>query len=96
MFDGPAADTGAVGFEIEAAVEFAGGGTVGGRRFGGQELGQEGGHWVSPSGVMVAAGKAWGPRSGLALGTGFKVIGVEFVEARASQPQFLGGLASGE
>jgi hypothetical protein len=31
--DGPAADAGAVGFEVEAAVEFAGEGTVGGRRF---------------------------------------------------------------
>jgi hypothetical protein len=33
MSDGPTADTGAVGFEVEAAVEFAGDGTVGGGRF---------------------------------------------------------------
>ena len=33
MRDGPTADTGAVGFEVEAAVEFAGDGTVGGGRF---------------------------------------------------------------
>ena len=31
--DGPTANTGAVGFEVEAAVEFAGDGTVGGGRF---------------------------------------------------------------
>ena len=33
MRDGPTADTGAVGFEVEAAVEFAGDGAVGGGRF---------------------------------------------------------------
>lgn len=96
VFDGPAADTGAVGFEVEAAVEFAGGGAIGGGRLGGQELGQKGGYWLRPGGVMVAAGKAGRPSSGVVLDTGLKVIGVEFVEASASQSQFLGGLASGE
>ncbi len=33
VLDGPAADAGAVGFEAEAAMEFAGTGTVGGRWF---------------------------------------------------------------
>ena len=33
MSQGPTADTGAVGFEVEAAMEFAGDGTVGGRWF---------------------------------------------------------------
>jgi len=38
VLDGPAADAGAVGFEAEAAVEFAGTCTVGRRRFGGEEF----------------------------------------------------------
>ena len=33
VLDGPTADAGAIGFEVEAAVEFAGDGTVGGGRF---------------------------------------------------------------
>ena len=33
LSDGPTADTGAVGVEVEAAVEFAGAGTVGGGWF---------------------------------------------------------------
>jgi hypothetical protein len=33
MSDGPTTDTGAVGFEVEAAMEFAGDGTVGGGWF---------------------------------------------------------------
>jgi hypothetical protein len=33
MSDGPTTDTGAVGLEVEAAVEFAGDGTVSGGRF---------------------------------------------------------------
>ena len=58
VFDGPAADAGTVGFEVEAAVEFAGGGAVGGRGLGGEEFGEQGGDGVGPSRVVVAAGEA--------------------------------------
>jgi len=40
VFDSPASDTGTIGFEVEATVEFAGGGTIGGGWFGGKEFGQ--------------------------------------------------------
>lgn len=39
MFDGPTTDAGAIGVEVEAAVEFVGGAAVGGRGFGGEQFG---------------------------------------------------------
>lgn len=39
IFDGPSANAGSVGFEVEAAEQFAGDGIVGARRFGGEEFG---------------------------------------------------------
>ena len=59
VLDGPAADTGAVGLEIEAAMEFAGSGAVGGWRLGGEQFGQQGGDSRRPDGSMIAAGDAW-------------------------------------
>ncbi len=44
VLNGPASHTGPVGFEIQAAVKFAGGGAVGGRRLGGEQFGQQGQH----------------------------------------------------
>jgi len=58
VFDGPAADAGAVGLEVEAAVEFAGGGAVGGRGLGGEEFGEQGGDGVGPGRVVITAGAA--------------------------------------
>lgn len=78
---GPAADAGAVGFKLEAAVEFAGASTVGGRGLGGEqgrELGDDG---RGPVSVVVAAGAARRPVIGLALRDGAKIGVVEFVEA---------------
>lgn len=45
VLEGPASHAGPVGFEIQAAVKFAGGGAVGGRRFGGEQFGQQGDHF---------------------------------------------------
>ena len=42
VFDGPTANAGAVGVEVEAAVEFAGDGAVGGGGFGRDEFGGQG------------------------------------------------------
>jgi len=42
VFDGPTANAGAVGVEVEAAVEFAGDGAVGGGGFGSEEFGGQG------------------------------------------------------
>ena len=56
MGDGPAADTGTVGFKLEAAMEFAGDGTVGARWFGGEEFGGQRDGWGGPVRMMIAAG----------------------------------------
>ena len=91
VFDGPATDAGAVGLEVEAAVEFAGDATVGARRFGGEEFGGEGDGFVRPCRVMIAARKAGRPGVGLAVGAGVEIFGVEFVEAGTGQAQLSGG-----
>ena len=93
---GPAADTGAVGLEVQAAVQFAGGGAVRGGRLGRQELGEQREDSVGPGGMMVAAGAAGRPGLDVALGAGAQIVGVEFVEAGAGQAQFGGGGARGE
>ncbi len=85
ILDGPAADTGAVGFKIEPAVEFAGTSAVGGRGFGREQLLKQVTRGGRPGGLMISAGDAGRPGLGLTLGTGPEVLAVEFVEARAGQ-----------
>ena len=75
VLDGPAADAGAVGFEVAAAVEFAGGGGGGGWGLGGEEFGEPGGDFGRPRRVVVAAGATGRPTGGLALGAGQQVVG---------------------
>ena len=55
VFEGPAPDAGAIGFEVQAAVEFAGDARVGAGRFCGEEFGGKGGGFGGPFRVMVAA-----------------------------------------
>lgn len=81
ILDGPAPDAGAVGLELEATEEFAGDGTVGARRFGGEKFGDEGGDVRGPVWMMIAAGKSGRPSIGLAMGAGAEVSGVQFIEA---------------
>ena len=52
----PTADAGAVSFEVEATMQFAGRGAVGRGRLGGQEFGEQGNHRSGPFWAMVAAG----------------------------------------
>jgi hypothetical protein len=92
----PAADAGAVGFEVEATVEFAGDGTVRARWLGGEESGGQGDGWGGPLRVMIAAGAAGRPGVGLAVRAGVEVSGVEFVEAGPAQAQFAGGGAGAD
>ena len=54
IFDGPTADTGAVGFEIETAVEFAGARAVRQRRLGGEQLFEQDADGWRPGGLMIA------------------------------------------
>ena len=91
IWDGPAANAGAVGFEVEAAMQFAGGSAVGGRRFGGKEFGEQRGDFWRPRRTVVAPGTARGPSVGLSLGAGPQILAVEFVEAWTGQSQFLRG-----
>ena len=81
VFNGPAADAGAVGLKVQAAMEFAGGGAVGRGRSGGEELGQECADLSGPVGVTVPAGGWWCPGVGVAPGAGAQVVGAQLVEA---------------
>jgi hypothetical protein len=94
--DGPTTDTGAVGFEVEAALELAGDGAVGGRRFGAEEFGGQGRHFGRPGGVVIAAGNPGRPGFGLALGASAQVAGEELVETGQREPQLLSRFPGGE
>ena len=96
VFEGPATDAGAVGFEVQAAVEFAGDGAVGARRSGGEQLGGEGDGFGGPLRVMVAAGETGRPGISVALGAGVEILGVEFVETGTGQAQLSGGGAGAD
>jgi hypothetical protein len=96
VFDGPAADAGAIGFEVEAAEEFAGDGAVGARRLGGEEFDGQGDGFGGPMGMVVTARESWRPGLRPAAGAGAEVIGVEFVEAGMGQSQFGGGGAGAD
>jgi hypothetical protein len=96
VFDGPAADAGAVGLEVQAAMQFAGDGAVRAGRFGGEEFGNQRDDFGGPLGMVIAPGTTRSPGIGVAGGAGAQVIGVEFVEAGTGQSQFEGGGASAE
>jgi hypothetical protein len=96
MCEGPAADAGAVSCEVEAAVEFTGRGAVGGGRFGGEEFGEQCGHFGGPVRVMIAARQTGRPDWDMALSAGEQVVGKEFIKACVRQSQFAGGGLSGE
>ena len=96
VFERPAADAGAVGFEIEAAMEFADDSAVRTGRLGGEKLGDQCGDFGGPLGIMIAPGTTRSPGVGVASGASAQVIGVEFVEAGTGQPQFTGGGAGAE
>jgi hypothetical protein len=88
MFEGPAADAGAVGLEVQAALEFTGGGAGGGGRLGGQEFGEEGGHFGGPIRLGIAARQAGGPGCGLALGAGEQGVRAPLIVAADAEAQF--------
>ena len=94
VFEGPAADLGAVEGEVAQAQDFAGGEAVAGRRGRGEAFAQEGEDFRWPVGGVIAAGAAGDPDGLLMVSTGAEVVGVEFVEASVGQPQ-LGGCRGG-
>ena len=87
---GPAADAGTVSCAVEATVAFTGGGAGGGGRFGGQELGAQGGNFRRPSGVVGTAGAPGRPGLGVALGAGAQIVGAPLIDAAQAQAQFQG------
>ena len=96
VFEGPAPDAGAVGFKVEAAEQFAGGGAVRGRGFGGNQFGEQVPDGGRPVGMMIAAGEARRPELGLALGAGAQVVAIKLVKTGAGQTQFVGGIGGRE
>jgi hypothetical protein len=96
VFDGPASDAGAVGFEVEAAEQFAGDGAVGARRFGGEEFGDQRDDFGGPLRMVIAAGGSGRPGLGVAGGAGAEVLGVKLVETGTCQSQFAGRSAGAD
>ena len=88
VFQSPAADAGAVGFEAEAAMEFAGDGAVGGRRLGGEKFGGQCGDFRRPAREMITARQTGRPDLGAALSTGEQGVGAKLVEAAQADAQF--------
>jgi len=91
VLERPATNTGAVGLEVEAAVQFTGGGTVGRGRFTGKEPGEQSARFGRPVGVMVPAGSARHPSGSKTLGIGAQVVGAELVQPTEMDIQFKGG-----
>ena len=86
--ESPAADAGAIGFEGEAAEQFAGDGAVGGARGGRKKTCGESDGVRRPVRLMIAAGSSWLPSLGAALGAGAEVVGAELVDAGQAQAEF--------
>jgi hypothetical protein len=91
IFEGPSSNAGEVGFEMEAAQEFTGDGTVGARRLGGKEFSDQGGDLWGPRRLMIATGESGRPGLSAVGGAGPEVLAVKFIEAGTAQPQFAGG-----
>jgi len=87
MGDGPAANAGTVGWEVETAQELTGHGAVGAGRFGGEQFGDQGGDLGGPFGVVIAAGTAGRPSVGVTLRPGEQVAGAQLVEATQADAQ---------
>jgi len=90
VFDGPAADAGAGGFEVEPAMGFTGGGAVGGRWFEGEPFGDQGGDFSGPVRLVIAARETGRPSFGVALRAGQQVVRAQLVEATKADAQFEG------
>jgi len=88
MGDGPAADAGAVGFEVETTMSFTGGGAVRGRWLGGEQFGDQSGDFSGPFRLVIAARQTGRPGFGVALSAGEQVVRAQLVEASETDPQF--------
>jgi hypothetical protein len=82
--------------KAQAAVEFTGGGAVGGRGLGGEKFGQQGEDVGGPVRVMVAAGGARSPGVGLAVSAGTQIVETQLMETAPADAQFGGDRDGGE
>ena len=57
---------------------------------GGQELGEPGGNFRRPGGVVGTAGAPGRPGFGVAVGAGAQIVGVQLIDAAQAQAQFQG------
>jgi hypothetical protein len=96
VFDGPAADLGAIQFEAAEAQGFAGDETVVGRRGGGEAFAQAREDVGGPVGGVIAAGGAGGPLLRPVVSAGAEIVGVEFMEATVAEVELAGGGAGVE
>jgi hypothetical protein len=90
VFDSPAADAGAVGFEVEPTLGFTGRGAVGGRGLGGEPFGDQGGDFSGPCRLVIAPRETGRPSFGVALSAGQQVVGAQLVAATKTDAQFEG------
>jgi hypothetical protein len=94
--DGPTTDTGAGGFEIQAAMQFVGGGAVGAGRIGGEEFGQQGHDGLWPKRAVIATRSTGRPSVGLTVGASMEKGCMELVETGQAQFQFQCGCPCAE
>ena len=88
MGDGPTADAGAVGFEVEPAMGFTGCGVVGGRGLGSEQFGDQGSDFGGPCQLVIPAGPTGRLGLGVALGAGAQVVRAQLVVATEADAQF--------
>jgi len=91
MSQGPAAHGGGVDPDAQAAVDFGGGEAIGRGRLGGEQFAQEGFGTVGPDRRVVPAGNARRPTVLVVMRGGTEIIGIQFVEASATQAEFIRG-----
>ena len=89
--EGPTADGGGIDALAQTAQHFGSGAAIGRRRLGGEELAQERRGARRPVRGVVAARGAGRPAVLLVAGGSAQIIGVEFVEASATQTELRGG-----
>ena len=89
--DGPAAHGGGIEAEAQATMHFGGGAAIGRGRFGGEQLAQECRDAVGPVRGVVAARSSRRPAVFVVAGNGAQIVAVEFVEASATEAEFICG-----
>jgi hypothetical protein len=83
VLQGPASNTGAIGFAVAAPEHFTGCGVVGTGRLGTEPLAPQLGDFGRPEWAVGASGQAGHPALGLSLSAATQVTGVEAVEMTA-------------